>query len=565
VRKLPQTVLSPTFPQANLAARPIAGRTRLSILSLLASLGMSQLDFAHRYREMQRYVGWTDGDARRIAGLWPLVEPHVRDLIDDFYAEIQRHPDALRVITGGEEQIERLAATLRQWLAQLLAGQYDEEYMARRWKVGYRHVEIGLSQRFTSLALSRLRNGIMRCVCANWRGPVEELASSLGSLNKLLDLDHALIQDAYEFEHIRRERQSERERSDRKFRHLVENANSLIAILDATPRAVYFNPYAEMATGYAAAEMRSQTESLLSLFGDSDSEARSRLASALADQLPASYEVEISGRSSKPRWINWTLSRIDDLDESPAVLAVGHDVTERRQAVTQLLQASRLATIGEMYARLTHESRNALQRLRVCSELLADRLDADAEGMSLLKRSEQAQDDLRRLLDEVRNFASPIVLEKTECRMPTLWREAWNLLQATRADRRVELIEDLIGENCRNVKVDRFRMVQMFRNIFENSLAACQDPVAVRVGYREISPDGQLAVEVQLLDNGPGFNETTIDQVFEPFFTTRTLGTGLGLSIVRRIIEAHGGTVYAVNNPSGGANITFVLPCTGDG
>lgn len=554
-----------TSPDACLAVGPFTGRTRFSVESLGTIPGMLEHDFAHRYREMQRYVGWTDDDARRVAALWPLVAPHAHDLIDDFYAAIQRHPEASRVITGGPDQIERLSETLRQWLAQLLAGQYDEEYMARRWKVGYRHVEIGLSQRFTSLALSRLRVGIMRCICTSWKEPAEKLAPSLGSLNKLLDLDHALIQDAYECEHIHRERQSERERSDRKFRHLVENASCLIAILDPSPAAIYSNPYAELATGYAAAEMQNQTEPILSILGRSDSETHTRLAGVLAGQGAASYEVEIGARSGPPRWINWTLSRIDELDEGPAVLAVGHDVTERRQAVAQLLQANRLATIGEMYARLAHESRNALQRLRVCSELLADQLDGNPEATALLQRSGHAQDDLQRLLDEVRNFASPIVLERTECRVPTLWREAWNLLQSARADRRVELIDNLPAGGCRAIKLDRFRMVQVFRNIFENCLAACHDPLTVHVGCREILFDGDVAVEVHIQDNGPGFNDAAIDQAFEPFFTTRTRGTGLGLSIVRRIVEAHGGTVLAANAAAGGANVTIILPCTPDG
>ena len=526
---------------------------------------MLEHDFAHRYREMQRYVGWTDDDARRVAGLWPIVAPHAHDLIDDFYAEIRRHPEALRVITGGQDQIERLSETLRQWLAQLLAGKYDEEYMARRWKVGYRHVEIGLAQRFTSLALSRLRIGVMRSVCTAWDGTAEELAAALGSLNRLLDLDHALIQDAYEFEYVRRERQSERERGQRKFRHLVENASCLIAILDCNHAAIYFNPRAELATGYATGELRNQSDRVLAILGQDELETRTRLAGVLAGQGSASYEAEISGGSGPPSWIHWTLSRIDEMDEGPAVLAVGHDVTERRQAVAQLLQTSRLATIGEMYARLAHESRNALQRLRVCSELLADQLDGNPEATALLERSGHAQDDLQLLLDEVRNFASPILLERTECRVPTLWREAWNLLQSARADRRVELIDDLPGGGCRAIKLDRFRMVQVFRNIFENCLAACHDPLTVHVGCREILLDDDVAVEVHLQDNGPGFSDAAVDQAFEPFFTTRTRGTGLGLSIVRRIVEAHGGTVLAANAAAGGANVTLILPCTPDG
>ena len=112
-----------------------------------------------RYRELQSYVGWTDEDARRVAAVAPLLEPHLPALIDDFYAEIERHPEARKVITGGQAQIERLKGTLVQWLRELLAGRYDEDYVDRRWRVGWRHVEIGLDQVYTNVALSRLRTG----------------------------------------------------------------------------------------------------------------------------------------------------------------------------------------------------------------------------------------------------------------------------------------------------------------------------------------------------------------------------------------------------------------------
>ena len=67
-----------------------------------------------RYRELQSYVGWTDEDARRVAAVAPLLEPHLPALIDDFYAEIERHPEARKVITGGQAQIDRLKGTLLQ-------------------------------------------------------------------------------------------------------------------------------------------------------------------------------------------------------------------------------------------------------------------------------------------------------------------------------------------------------------------------------------------------------------------------------------------------------------------
>src|SRR5258708_4990754 len=105
-----------------------------------------------RYRELQRYVGWSAEDARRVQAVAGLLEPHLPAMIDDFYAEIERHPNAKKVITGGQPQINRLKGTLLKWLQELLAGPYEVAYVERRWKVGWRHVEIGLDQVYTNVA-----------------------------------------------------------------------------------------------------------------------------------------------------------------------------------------------------------------------------------------------------------------------------------------------------------------------------------------------------------------------------------------------------------------------------
>lgn len=525
---------------------------------------MSELNFAERYRSMQQYVGWNDADAARVAALWPLVEPHAAALVADFYAEVFRHPEAARVITGGQPQLERLRSTLHGWLEQLLRGPYDEAYMLRRWQVGHRHAEIGLAQRFTSLALARLRTGLNRCIRRQTGDSFEELAPSLDALNKLLDLDHALIQDAYEFEHARRVQQLERERGERKFRTLVESASCLIMILDRQRRVAYFNPYAQQLTGYSAEDLQADPNRVDGILGLRGRKTKDRLSDVLAGAGSTNYEAEAPSRDGRSaRCINWTLSRIDDLDDGPALLAVGHDVTDRKRAAAQLLHANRLATIGEMYARLAHESRNALQRLRGVTELLADEFCDRPAAALLVERSEQAQADLQRLLDEVRNYASPLVLEPTECRLPALWREAWTLLQIARDGRDARLIDETDpAEGSPVMTLDRFRMVQAFRNIFENSLAASNgSQVEVRVRHARVpGDDGRLWREVSIVDNGPGFCRDALSLAFEPFFTTRTSGTGLGLAIVQRTVEAHGGHTLISNDPDGGARIVMRLP-----
>jgi two-component system, NtrC family, sensor kinase len=174
-----------------------------------------------RYQELQRYVGWTDDDAERVHAVSPVLEPRFEALVDDFYEEIERHPDARKVITGDQPQIDRLKGTLIQWLRDLLSKQYDADYVVRRWRVGSRHVEIGLDQVYTNMALSRLRNGLHRALedanraglcesAADEAGTSEPMLATLRSLDKLLDLDLAIIEDAYQAEYLLRRERAER-------------------------------------------------------------------------------------------------------------------------------------------------------------------------------------------------------------------------------------------------------------------------------------------------------------------------------------------------------------------
>ncbi|HZY84485.1 MAG TPA: protoglobin domain-containing protein [Gemmataceae bacterium] len=171
---------------------------------------MNPDDLFVRYRELQAYVGWTDEAAHLVAATAGLLGPSLPALIDDFYAEIDRHPEARKVITGGAAQVQRLKGTLLAWVRELLAGRYDADYVARRWRVGWRHVEIGLDQVYTNVALSRLRTGLVRALHENWAGDPDGLKATVRALNTLLDLDLAIIEDAYQAEYAARLQRTER-------------------------------------------------------------------------------------------------------------------------------------------------------------------------------------------------------------------------------------------------------------------------------------------------------------------------------------------------------------------
>jgi len=162
-----------------------------------------------RYRELQEYVGWTDDDAARVRKAGPLVESQLPRLVDDFYAEIERHPNAKKVFVD-EAQVARLKVSLKVWLEQLFRGPYDADYLLRRWQVGRRHVEVGLDHIYAAAALSRLRQGLVRAVRENWPSAWGDSNVTIDSLQTLIDLDLAIIEDSYAIAYQERLQRGER-------------------------------------------------------------------------------------------------------------------------------------------------------------------------------------------------------------------------------------------------------------------------------------------------------------------------------------------------------------------
>lgn len=174
---------------------------------------MNEVDSAsvvERYKTLQRYIGWEDADAVRVQQTQAVLLPHLAPIIDDFYATIEQFPEASNVITCGAAQIERLKRTLLGWVQELLSGPYEHDYVLRRWKVGYRHVEIGLDQMYADAALSRMRGSLVSLLEEHWTGSPEDLRKTLASLRKLLDLEFAIINSAYQLEYLAKLQRSER-------------------------------------------------------------------------------------------------------------------------------------------------------------------------------------------------------------------------------------------------------------------------------------------------------------------------------------------------------------------
>jgi PAS domain S-box-containing protein len=347
-------------------------------------------------------------------------------------------------------------------------------------------------------------------------------------------------------------------RSDAAFRTLIEAAPCLIVILRPDHSILYFSHFAEELTGYAALDVVGKDFFRIFL----PDEYRKPVAEVIEQafrMIPSrGFESVVLCRDGLCRWVVWNAQCIAHYEGRPALLAVGQDITGLKEAQERALQSERLAAIGQMVAGLTHESGNALARSQACLEMLAMEVEDRPEALDLISRAQKAQDHLQQLYDEVRGYAAPLKLQREEWDLAGVWRQAWNNLAMVRQGRDATLRDKHAGDlTC---CVDHFRLEQVFRNIFENALAACRDPVVIDVSAEAVSFEGSPALKVSVRDNGPGLNPEQRQRIFEPFFTTKTKGTGLGMAIAKRILEAHRGQISVGRGSNPGAEIVLVLP-----
>jgi len=219
------------------------------------------------------------------------------------------------------------------------------------------------------------------------------------------------------------------------------------------------------------------------------------------------------------------------------------------RAEAQLARDRRLAALGEMSAVLGHELRNPLASLKGHAQLVLERTDPEARGYKNAARVVKEAERLETLTGQILDFARTGTLDRAPVDPAALLRTA--VEQA--GDDRVRL--DVAGAPER-WDLDQSRMNQVLVNLVKNAVQASPD--GAEVDARCVLEGGALVFTVR--DRGDGFPPGEAEAAFEPFRTSRVQGTGLGLPIARRIVEAHGGAIEAMNAPDGGAVVRVRIP-----
>ncbi|NQV23489.1 MAG: response regulator [Rhodopirellula sp.] len=238
-----------------------------------------------------------------------------------------------------------------------------------------------------------------------------------------------------------------------------------------------------------------------------------------------------------------------------------------REAEERAQQAERLAAIGEMMTVLAHESRNSFQLASLNLDMLDLQLEGNDEGHLLIERIHKCQDKVSRLFEDVRGYASPIHLDRTSISLITILHDTADQIRTLNLSRKLCINIAAVPERqpAPVVSIDVSRIEQVFRNLMENSIAACSDQVEIEIACTVTGMGQEAVIEVRYRDNGPGLSTECRRRIFEPFFTTKPKGTGLGMAISQRIVQAHGGSLKAIAPEEHfGAEFLITLPAGHD-
>jgi PAS domain S-box-containing protein len=343
--------------------------------------------------------------------------------------------------------------------------------------------------------------------------------------------------------------------SESRMRFLVENLPAGAVFVDDD--ALFINRTVEHLTGYQACEIGTLQDWFRVLCPDRFEECLEKYRHVQANNFKQACLFPIVRKDGIRRELRIAAHRYDHNE-----VWLVTDVTELQDAERRMVQAERLAAIGQMVTGLAHESRNALQRARGCLDLLELDLHERPEQLNLTSRIRRALGDLQRNYEEVRQYAAPITLDLAPVDLNVVLQASLDDLNATFDQSDVKLKMERRGEDA--IRVDVHRIGQVFRNILENAIAADRESPQISVVLEQHVENGLKWLRCEIADRGAGMDQETQARVFEPFYTTKQSGTGLGMPICKRIIEAHRGQIQVSSELGVGTCVRIDLPIQDD-
>jgi len=358
------------------------------------------------------------------------------------------------------------------------------------------------------------------------------------------------------------------EASEKKYHEIFNNMPNPVFVLEMDSLQILdCNESVKQVYGFDKDEIRNR--SFLDLFIERD---RGEYASKLKT-VSVINQAKQQNKNGKTLFVNIQISP-SDYSGNRVLLVSTSDITKRLETEQQLIQASKMATLGEMATGVAHELNQPLSVIKTASSFSIKKINKDEPieaGIlfNLLTKIDSNVDRATKIINHMRQFARKSEMDLEKVQINDILERAFEIFSQQLKLRGIEVIRH-IDKKLPKINADPSRLEQVFINLLLNARDAIedkwghQDPQA---GEKKIvlktACDARNVI-CEVCDSGKGVPESISDKIFEPFFTTKEVGkgTGLGLSISYGIVKDCGGSIQVVPNKPEGACfvLTFPLP-----
>lgn len=348
--------------------------------------------------------------------------------------------------------------------------------------------------------------------------------------------------------------------------NILDNSADMIITTDIENNVVEFNKCAEEILGYSQNEISGKP--LAGLFANPD-HFRMLLEKIKHEGKVSNQETQFLTKEMKAVDISLTLSQLKDTTGNMiGTVGISKDITEFKRTQAQLIQAGKLAGIGQLAAGIAHEINNPLSGVLGYAKRLMKK--AEDEELRKIPTFETFPREMKlivdsalrckRIIEGLLKFSRTSETESMNVNVNEVIEESLVLFGNQLSSHNVEL-NKVLSPRIPAICANHTQIQQVFTDIIINALQAMPQGGKLTIITR---PVNSSAVEIEFTDTGEGITKENLTKIFEPFFTTREpgKGTGLGLYMIYRILQNHHGRIDVKSEVGKGATFTITLPCS---
>jgi two-component system nitrogen regulation sensor histidine kinase GlnL len=353
---------------------------------------------------------------------------------------------------------------------------------------------------------------------------------------------------------------------DELYGHIIDSVGDGVIALDPDGLITLMNPAAEELTGVS--RRTAQGKPFAAIFRAEEPLLELAQKSITSGMTISDYENIVLHTGGHPTPVSVSASPLLNRGGSRlGTIVVLRDLRNIRELEETVRHADRLSGIGTLAAGLAHEIKNPLGGIRGAAQLMQQEIDADSELHDYLRIMLKETDRVNRILEQLLQLAAPRKLKLEPVNLHQIIDDII-LLQHEPARQKHIVFRADFDPSIPPILGDEELLTQLFLNLIKNALEAMGKDGAVSLSTRVVSEyrmtqkgerrNRMVAVEVG--DNGPGIPPEQLEQLFTPFFTTKSSGTGLGLPICQKIVAEHRGMIKVESEPGRGTTFVVLLP-----